>query len=43
MASMDLGGSAELFAGSAEMFAPLEELFRLITGSLEVEPEVKPT
>ena len=34
MASMDIGGSAELFAGSSEIFGPLEELFGLIAGSL---------
>ena len=34
MASMDFGGSAELFAGSSESFGSLEGLFELITGSL---------
>ena len=42
MASMDLGGSAELFDGSAEVFAPLEKLFGLITGSLEGDTETDP-
>lgn len=42
MASMDIGGGAEIFPGSVEAFGSVADLFRLVTGSLGGDGDTDP-